>query len=62
RDCNSSSSKKIDNEEKDTMNLTEEIPLNGSNAVIGRALVHELQDDLGKGGHELSLSTGNDGG
>ncbi|KAF6154087.1 hypothetical protein GIB67_031348 [Kingdonia uniflora] len=22
-------------------------------------LVHELQDDFGKGGHELSLSTGN---
>ncbi|CAI0398084.1 unnamed protein product [Linum tenue] len=39
------------------------IPLSGPNAVVGRAfVVHELADDLGKGGHELSLSTGNAGG
>ncbi|XP_043705282.1 superoxide dismutase [Cu-Zn], chloroplastic-like [Telopea speciosissima] len=40
-----------------------QVPFIGSNAVIGRAfVVHELKDDLGKGGHELSLTTGNVGG
>ncbi|XWS71556.1 hypothetical protein CRYUN_Cryun03dG0147900 [Craigia yunnanensis] len=43
--------------------VEKQIPLSGPNAVIGRALVvHELEDDLGKGGHELSLTTGNSGG
>ncbi|CAI9289992.1 unnamed protein product [Lactuca saligna] len=43
--------------------VDDQIPLTGPNAVVGRALVvHELADDLGKGGHELSLSTGNAGG
>jgi Cu-Zn family superoxide dismutase len=40
-----------------------QIPLSGPNSVIGRAfVVHELADDLGKGGHELSATTGNAGG
>ncbi|PKA58807.1 Superoxide dismutase [Cu-Zn], chloroplastic [Apostasia shenzhenica] len=40
-----------------------QIPLSGPNSVVGRAfVVHELVDDLGKGGHELSLTTGNAGG
>ncbi|KAF8403146.1 hypothetical protein HHK36_011243 [Tetracentron sinense] len=55
-------------EEKDKLKYTycshsrhTTIPL--PNAVIGRAfVVHELQDDLGKGGNELSFTTGNAGG
>ena len=40
-----------------------QIPLTGPESVVGRAfVVHELEDDLGKGGHELSLTTGNAGG
>ncbi|CAK9140153.1 unnamed protein product [Ilex paraguariensis] len=43
--------------------MDKQIPLGGPNSVVGRALVvHELEDDLGKGGHELSLTTGNAGG
>lgn len=40
-----------------------QIPLCGPNSVIGRAVVvHADPDDLGRGGHELSKSTGNAGG
>eukprot|EP00897_Mesotaenium_endlicherianum_P001175 jgi/Mesen1/11058/ME000099S10501 len=40
-----------------------QIPLTGPNSVVGRAFViHEAEDDLGKGGHELSSTTGNAGG
>ncbi|XP_060175296.1 superoxide dismutase [Cu-Zn], chloroplastic-like isoform X1 [Lycium barbarum] len=43
--------------------IDNQIPLTGPNSVVGRALVvHELEDDLGKGGQELSLATGNAGG
>ncbi|CAI0432315.1 unnamed protein product [Linum tenue] len=39
------------------------IPLTGPHSIIGRAVVvHADPDDLGKGGHELSKSTGNAGG
>lgn len=35
----------------------------GPRCVIGRAVVvHSGEDDLGRGGHELSLKTGNAGG
>lgn len=40
-----------------------QIPLTGENSIIGRAIVvHADPDDLGKGGHELSKTTGNAGG
>lgn len=39
------------------------IHLSGEYTVIGRSMmVHEDADDLGKGGHELSSTTGNAGG
>ncbi|GKU93411.1 hypothetical protein SLEP1_g7004 [Rubroshorea leprosula] len=47
----------------ETTIVDNQIPLSGPTAVIGRAfVVHELEDDLGKGGLELSLTTGNAGG
>jgi len=40
-----------------------QLPLSGPNSIIGRAIVvHAEADDLGKGGHELSKTTGNAGG
>uniref|UniRef100_C6K2H3 Superoxide dismutase [Cu-Zn] n=1 Tax=Nelumbo nucifera TaxID=4432 RepID=C6K2H3_NELNU len=49
-----------------TVNITivdKQIPLTGPYSIIGRAVVvHADPDDLGKGGHELSKSTGNAGG
>eukprot|EP00850_Spirogloea_muscicola_P007113 SM000035S13093 [mRNA] locus=s35:379329:381709:- [translate_table: standard] len=40
----------------------QQIHLSGPDSAIGRAFViHEDEDDLGKGGHELSPSTGNAG-
>ncbi|CAL9210643.1 unnamed protein product [Musa hybrid cultivar] len=47
-----------------TFSITDsQIPLSGPNSIIGRAVVvHADPDDLGKGGHELSKTTGNAGG
>ncbi|KAL1192959.1 Superoxide dismutase [Cu-Zn] 1 [Cardamine amara subsp. amara] len=47
-----------------TFTITDcQIPLTGPNSIVGRAVVvHADPDDLGKGGHELSASTGNAGG
>ncbi|KAL8047753.1 hypothetical protein ABFX02_07G020900 [Erythranthe guttata] len=43
--------------------IDEQIPLTGPHSIIGRAVVvHGDADDLGKGGHELSKTTGNAGG
>ncbi|XP_009366463.1 superoxide dismutase [Cu-Zn] 2-like [Pyrus x bretschneideri] len=39
-----------------------QIPLSGPDSILGRAVVvHADPDDLGKGGHELSKTTGNAG-
>ncbi|KAJ1801445.1 Superoxide dismutase [Cu-Zn] [Coemansia sp. RSA 2399] len=40
-----------------------QVTLFGAHSVIGRTVVvHADEDDLGKGGHELSVTTGNAGG
>ncbi|CAG2184240.1 unnamed protein product, partial [Oppiella nova] len=40
-----------------------QLALTGNQSIIGRSLVvHADVDDLGKGGHELSKTTGNAGG
>ncbi|XP_047338656.1 superoxide dismutase [Cu-Zn] 1-like [Impatiens glandulifera] len=42
--------------------IDNQIPLTGDNSIVGRAIVvHADVDDLGRGGHELSKSTGNAG-
>uniref|UniRef100_A0A5K3F5Z8 Superoxide dismutase [Cu-Zn] n=1 Tax=Mesocestoides corti TaxID=53468 RepID=A0A5K3F5Z8_MESCO len=48
---------------KATYSITDKvISLSGEHSVVGRCLVvHADPDDLGLGGHELSLSTGNAG-
>lgn len=39
-----------------------ELVLSGENSIVGRSfVVHEKEDDLGKGGSELSSTTGNSG-
>ncbi|XP_057305887.1 uncharacterized protein LOC130644343 [Hydractinia symbiolongicarpus] len=45
------------------VNITDnQIPLHGINSIIGRAIVvHKDEDDLGKGGHSDSLTTGHAG-
>lgn len=45
------------------VNITDKvISLEGDRSILGRTLVvHADQDDLGKGGHELSKTTGNAG-
>ncbi|KAF7988995.1 hypothetical protein HCN44_007305 [Aphidius gifuensis] len=47
-----------------TVNIVDKIiSLSGAQSIIGRGVVvHDMVDDLGKGGHELSKTTGNAGG
>ena len=49
---------------KADINISDQfISLTGANSILGRTVVvHADVDDLGKGGHELSKTTGNAGG
>lgn len=39
-----------------------QVKLIGPHSIIGRSVVvHGSEDDMGRGGHELSLTTGNSG-
>ena len=53
-----------DNDGNGTLEVTDDrLMLYGPHSIIGRSMVcHADVDDLGKGGHELSLTTGNAGG
>ncbi|KAI8866759.1 Cu-Zn superoxide dismutase, partial [Ramicandelaber brevisporus] len=53
-----------DNEGVAKFEITDvQIPLIGVHSIVGRTVVvHADKDDLGLGGHELSLTTGNAGG
>ncbi|KAI1288871.1 Superoxide dismutase [Cu-Zn] [Mortierella claussenii] len=54
----------IDANGKGSLDITDvQIKLIGPHSIIGRTIVvHDGEDDLGLGGHELSASTGNAGG
>lgn len=44
------------------ISMVDNLPLTGTHNIIGRGLViHENEDDLGKGGHPDSIKTGNSG-
>ena len=51
-----------DKEVKNIVKIFFQISLFGDNNILGRScVVHENEDDLGRGRHELSKTTGNSG-